>query len=114
VEDMQSERIAKAEEGLAEAQQVLDQAKRAVDAADRAERAAREASDHARSFARIAVIVAGVIIALVMTGAAFRRRGETSRWPLHLNRARPARGGGPTDAQCQTAFRERSAGTAAG
>jgi len=75
VEDMQSERIAKAEEGLAEAQQVLDQAKRAVDAADRAERAAREASDHARSFARIAVIVAGVIIGLVMTGAAFRRRG---------------------------------------
>jgi len=75
VEDMQSERIAKAEEGLAEAQQVLDQAKRAVDAADRAERAAREAYDQARSFARIAVVVAGVIIALVMTGAAFRRRG---------------------------------------
>lgn len=75
MEDMQSERIAKAEEGLVEAQQVLDQAKRAVDAADRAERAAREASDHARSFARIAVVVVGVIIALVMTGAAFRRRG---------------------------------------
>ena len=75
VEDMQSERIAKAEEGLAEMQEVLDQAKRAVDAADRAERAARQASDHARSFARIAVIVAGVIIALVMTGAAFRRHG---------------------------------------
>jgi hypothetical protein len=75
MEDIRDERIAKAEEGLAEMQEVLDQAKRAVDAADRAERAAREASDHARSFARIAVIVAGVIIALVMTGAAFRRRG---------------------------------------
>ena len=75
VEDMQSERIAKAEEGLAEAQQVLDQAKRAVDAADRAERAPPEAAHPARWLARNAVIVAGVIIALVMTGAAFRRRG---------------------------------------
>jgi hypothetical protein len=75
VEDIRDERIAKAEEGLAEMQEVLDQAKRAVDAADRAERAAREASDHVRSFARIAVIVAGVVIALAMTGAAFRRRG---------------------------------------
>ena len=59
VEDIRSERIAKAEEGLAEVQEVLDHAKRAVDAADRAEQAAREASDHARSFARIAIIVAG-------------------------------------------------------
>jgi hypothetical protein len=75
VEDMRSDRIAKAEEGLAEVQEVLDHAKRAVDAADRAEQAAREASDHARSFARIAFVVAGVVIALAMTGAAFRRRG---------------------------------------
>jgi len=75
VEDVRSERIAKAEEGLAEMQDVLDHAKRAVDAADRAERAAREASDHARSFARIAVVVAGIVIALAMTGAVFRRRG---------------------------------------
>jgi hypothetical protein len=73
--DIRSERIAKAEEDLAEMQKVLDQAKRAVDAADRAERAAREASDHARSIARVGVIVVGVIIALTMTGAAFRRRG---------------------------------------
>ena len=40
MEDVRSEKIAKAEEGLAEMQEVLDQAKRAVDAADRAERAA--------------------------------------------------------------------------
>ena len=114
MEDLRDERIAKAEEGLAERQEVLDQAKRAVDAADRAERAAREASDHARSFARIAVIVAGVIIALVMTGAAFRLGGETLLLSPHRGRPVPARGGGPTDAQCQTAFRERSAGIAAG
>jgi DNA-binding transcriptional LysR family regulator len=75
MEDVRSERIVKAEEGLAEMQEVLDHAKRAVDAADRAEQAAHDASDHARSIARITVIVAGVVIALMMTGAAFRRRG---------------------------------------
>ena len=74
MEDVRSGRIAEAEEGLAEMQRVLDQAKRAVDAADRAERAAHEAAEHARSIARIGLVVAAGIAALVLIGAAFRKR----------------------------------------
>ena len=74
VEDVRSERIAKAEQGLAEMQEVLDQAKRAVDAADRAERAAHEAAEHARSLAKIAMVVAAAVTAIALIRVSFRRR----------------------------------------
>jgi hypothetical protein len=73
LEDVRSEKIAKAEDDLARMQEVLDHAKRAVDAADRAERAAREASEHARSLAKIAMVVGAALVAMALIGVRFRR-----------------------------------------